>query len=105
MVATKDESRGELDTITDTDSHKGDSKTGSVSTAVVEAVSDVTETPPVQLNPLYNAVNPDALDLLFKPTHSGAPRENEGEITFTYNECRVTVFADGDVEVQHLSHE
>ncbi|MFC6825824.1 HalOD1 output domain-containing protein [Halopelagius fulvigenes] len=61
--------------------------------AVVEAVSAATDVPAVELPPLYWAVDPDALNALFS-----APDAN-GEITFRYAGCDVTVRADRTVDV------
>lgn len=61
----------------------------SVSTAVVEAMSDVAETPPVELPPLYNSIEPAALDNLFAPREDGPDRSIS--TTFTYHGYRVSV--------------
>lgn len=105
MVAAKDESRGELNTATDTYRRDGDWESEPVSAAVVEAVSNVTNTPPTELDPLYNVINPDALDLLYKSTYDGTPRVSGGSTTFTYNDCRVTVHADGEIEATRIPEE
>lgn len=60
----------------------------------VEAVLGETAT----LEPLYEVVDPDALDQLFQPKADGTPRPG-GELTFTYSGCEVIVRADGDVIV------
>lgn len=67
-----------------------------LTTAIVEAVSNVTGRQSNQLGPLYDVVDPDALKLLlsgFSPT----PRDLE--LTFTFEGCRVTVHADGTLMV------
>ncbi|WP_435177183.1 HalOD1 output domain-containing protein [Halorussus sp. AFM4] len=50
------------------------------------------------LEPLYRAVDPDALDALFEPTAEGVQRD--GRVTFSYAGCTVTVSSDGVVEVR-----
>ena len=105
MVAAKDESRGDFDKITDTYRRDGNWETEPVSAAVVEAVSTVTNTPTTDLNPLYNVINPDALDLLYKPTFDGTPRLGGGTTTFTYSNCRVTVHANGEVTATRVPDE
>lgn len=105
MVAAKDESRGEFDATTDTYRRDGDWEAEPVSAAVVEAVSTLTNTPPTELDPLYNVINPDALDILYKSTYDGTPRTSGGNTTFTYNDCRVTVHADGEIEATLVSEE
>lgn len=66
--------------------------------AAVSAVSDRTGGPatadgiagPRVLRPLYEVIDPDALDALFGPTASGDCR-NGGTVTFRYDGCEVTV--------------
>lgn len=60
----------------------------------VEAALDGATTP----EPLYDVVDPDALDQLFQPKSDGTPRPG-GELTFAYSGCEITVRADGDVIV------
>lgn len=64
-----------------------------VSTAVVEAVSAASNTTVLELPPLYDAVNPDALDSLF------TDERRVGEVAFRYAGYRVVVYADRTVEV------
>lgn len=65
------------------------------SICVVETVSDALEADPTELGPLYEAVDPDALDALFEPPE----RFTSGRVTFTFEGCTVTVDADGWVAV------
>jgi hypothetical protein len=64
-----------------------------VSTAVVEAVSTASETPVFDLPPLYDAVDPDALDRLI----SGA--QTVGVTTFEYAGYLVTIHGDRTIDV------
>lgn len=68
-----------------------------VSTAVVEAVSDRTETPVLDLPPVYDVVDPDALDVLFEG------RETHGAVTFRYAGQVVTVRSDRTIEVDEAT--
>ena len=61
----------------------------SVSIAVVTAVSTRRGVAPTELPPLYEWIDPDALDALFKPTRRGGPRR--GELEFTYDGHEITV--------------
>lgn len=62
---------------------------------VVEAVAEATETDLEDLKPLYDAIDPDALNQLI-----GSPRQfTEGRIQFRYAGCDVTVDADGSIAV------
>ncbi|WP_372479942.1 HalOD1 output domain-containing protein [Halomicrobium sp. HM KBTZ05] len=63
------------------------------STAIVRAVSSHTGQPVMELPPLYEAVDPDALDALF----SG--RQTLGVLTFAYAGHDVTVRTDQTVDV------
>ncbi|MFC5277831.1 HalOD1 output domain-containing protein [Halorubrum rubrum] len=71
------------------------SEDASVCVAVVEAVSTVTDTDPMRLDPLYDAVDSDALERLIE---SGAA---DTETTFAYEGCRITVSGNGGVVVTH----
>ncbi|MFC7194867.1 HalOD1 output domain-containing protein [Halosimplex aquaticum] len=70
---------------------------GHVSETVIGAVATATGTDPLQLEPLYAVVDPDALDRLVRS--SAESRGPSLEIRFTMAGCRVTVRADGDVAV------
>lgn len=48
---------------------------------------------------LYDAVDPDALDRLFRPQHDGTPRTG-GTLSFTVDEYYVTVYADGEIVIE-----
>lgn len=66
----------------------------SPSTAVVTAVAEAAGTDPVAIEPLYEAIDPDALDaLVAPPTALGtAP---SATIEFVYQDYRVRVGANG----------
>ena len=70
----------------------------SASTVVVAAVAAVAETDPLELQPLRESVDPDALDDLFAKTCGGRAREL-GCIEFPYDDYRVVVDASGEIEV------
>ena len=61
------------------------------SICVVETVADALEADPTELRPLYEAVEPDALDTLFESSGGFT----SGRVTFTFEGCTVTVDADG----------
>ena len=73
----------------------GDDET--VTQAVVEAVSTVSETPPVAapgsdeaLDPLYTAIDPDALNSLFSPENAPA----DARLEFRYHGYEIAVHGD-----------
>jgi|AntDeeMetagen134_2_1112570.scaffolds.fasta_scaffold23907_1 hypothetical protein len=82
-----------------------------VSERVVDAVGGERDADPTDLSPLYDAVDPEALDALFstaqgEPTTAG---DSARQFTFTYEGFVVDVTADGAVELSPadsgLSHE
>ena len=68
------------------------STTPDVSSAVVLAVADATDTSPFELPPLYDSIDPDALDAVFQSGVDGRSR-SEISVTFTMAGCTVTVDA------------
>ncbi|NHN64252.1 HalOD1 output domain-containing protein (plasmid) [Haloarcula sp. KBTZ06] len=70
-----------------------------MSEAVVKAVSATENCSPNSLPPLYNAVNPKALDRMFTVTNNDVP-DRGGHITFQYSESVVTINKNGYLEVQ-----
>lgn len=62
----------------------------SVSAAVIRAVSAVEGRDPSSIRPLFEVVDPDALDALFAPRGDGTPRAG-GRVSFVYGDSRVTV--------------
>lgn len=65
-----------------------------VSTAVVAAVADAKDVDPLDLEPLYETVDPDALDALFSGA-CGSPTE----VSFTFAGFEVVVRGADDVAV------
>lgn len=68
------------------------SESYSLSERVIEEVADAAGVSKLDLDPLYETVDPDALDALFR---QGAT----GSITFVYHGHEVVVRGDGDVRV------
>jgi hypothetical protein len=75
---------------------------GRVSEAVIRAVADVTEVDPVRIAPLYDIIDPDALDRLFQPTPS-VTRNVDSRVCFTMAGCEVTVSDNRTVTATLLS--
>lgn len=69
-----------------------DGRTETAGMAVISTVATRSDTDPAELDPLWNVVNPDALDALFQP---GAV----GQVAFTYSGYEVVVHSDGDIGV------
>jgi hypothetical protein len=70
----------------------------SVSEVVVEAVSATENSPPTSLPPLYNTVDPDALDMIFKETENDTS-DRIGYISFQYSDSVVTIGKNGYLSV------
>jgi hypothetical protein len=64
-----------------------------VSEGVVRAVARRTHRDGAELPPLYDCIDPDALDSLIN-------RMSDGEVSFTYANCDVAVGSDGTVRVE-----
>lgn len=66
------------------------------SETLVRAIADFADVDPLELDPLYDAIDPDTLDEFV-----GADElpEVEGTITFTYEGYDVTVYASGLLEI------
>lgn len=64
---------------------------------VIETVAALKDTEPTELDqPLYEAIDPDALDSLFTPKRDRTARRG-GEVQFMYCGCSVIVTPNGDV--------
>ncbi|MFC3959617.1 HalOD1 output domain-containing protein [Halovivax cerinus] len=67
----------------------------SLAIAVVDAVAEAAGCDPIQLDPLYDAVDPDALNALFD-----GRRETTGQFRFEYHGYTVVVDANGCVTLE-----
>lgn len=71
-----------------------------ISNAIIEAVAAVTEARPEDLCPLYEVIEPDALDQIFAPTGpTGAETTRTGYVVFSYEGCSVCISSDRQVVV------
>jgi len=77
---------------------------GSLSTTVVTAVAKAASAEPMELPPLYESIDPDALDKLLGGD-LGRSREYNGYVTFGYAGHSVTVHADGEIVVHEIDRE
>lgn len=72
------------------------------SQSVVAAVAAETGTDPLTLEPLYEVLDPDALDALFDANESEAASAVT-RVEFTYAGCEVCVTGTGSVDVTALA--
>ena len=70
----------------DTDMAVGDR---SVTELVIDCLADATGRDPLELPPLWEVIDPDALNRLFVSTKTGG--ERVGSLTFTYCDHTVTI--------------
>lgn len=71
-----------------------------LSTTVVHALADCMGIDPTDGRVcLYDAVDPDALDQLFRPRHDGRPRTG-GRLSFAVDDYYVTVRSNGEVLIE-----
>lgn len=67
---------------------------------VAEQIAEEERTAPTDLDPpLYEVIDPDALNRLFGATPDGVPR-SDGCVKFTYAGYEVRVTSEGEVEVE-----
>lgn len=64
---------------------------------MVTAVADTLGTDPLDLDPLYHVIDPDALNRLFQRS-TGIPQPN-GRVIFTMADCTVVVHSTGEIDV------
>lgn len=72
----------------------------SVSLHVVEALADAADTEAAELEPLYNVVDPDALDQLLRSASNA-----DVCVEFEYGESLVEVRSDGTVTIDGTVYE
>lgn len=65
---------------------------GQIAERVVGAVAEAVDRDPIALPPLYDVIDPDAIEALFRPG-------TDGHVEFTYSGCDVVVEADGSVRI------
>lgn len=71
----------------------------SITEGVVTATAAVTNTRVVELPPLYETVDTDALDELFAP-QLGETKNRTVRVTFTYFDCDVVVLRNGRIFIE-----
>nr|WP_233340992.1 HalOD1 output domain-containing protein [Haloprofundus sp. MHR1] len=64
--------------------------------AVVLAVAEARNVDPLELEPLYNVIDPDALNAIFS---SAGPTHDSVELEFAMAGCQVTVRGTGEIRV------
>ncbi len=70
-----------------------------VSTALLLTVSPVLEVDPNDLETLSERIEPDALNALVSHWRRDKPQGGDGSISFTFSECTVTNYANGELVI------
>lgn len=70
------------------------------SRSVIRAVASVNGTDPMEMQPLYDAIDPDALDRVFESAPDRPRPLTDGLVSFRFSDCHVTVYADGRTVVE-----
>lgn len=68
----------------------------SPSEAVIRALAVVTDTRMEHVRPLYESVDPDSLDNLFRG------RSTWGEVTFEHADCLITAHRGGKIQLEEM---
>ncbi|SEQ72720.1 HalOD1 output domain-containing protein [Natrinema salaciae] len=76
-----------------------DTHSDSISLRIVDAIAEATDTDVYELEPLYNVVDPEALDQLFRPDSAVDIR-----VEFEYGGLLVEVRSDGTVVIDGTVH-
>lgn len=71
-----------------------------LSVAVIEAISQVSGKGLRELDPLHSAIDPDALDAIFRSRGQPAINQNIEDLTFHYEECKITVSSSGRIVIE-----
>lgn len=72
----------------------------SVSTTIPGGVAAVTDTSIAELDPpLYEVVNPDALEDLCQPLGDDVLRDGSGRLTLPLHRCTVTLYWSGTIKI------
>ena len=69
--------------------------------AIVRAVGAVTDQEPTAAEPLYDSVDPDALQTVVRSLRESGGAVEEGSVEFVFSGCHVRVRADGLLELRH----
>ncbi|WP_227380349.1 HalOD1 output domain-containing protein [Haladaptatus halobius] len=71
----------------------------SLTERIITTVAEIDGQSVDELEPLYNAINPEALESLFASRADGSSRP-DGEVSFQYAGYWVTVSSEGAVEIK-----
>jgi hypothetical protein len=70
----------------------------SLTNTIVSTVAELSGTDAIDVERLYDRIDPESLESLFAPT-SGAAARNTGQVSFRLDAYEITVHATGDIVV------
>lgn len=70
---------------------------GELGVAIVESVERVLDTDATELEPLYETIDPDALERLFEPAGAAGTPSDHVEVRFNYEGLDLVVSGDGSI--------
>lgn len=71
----------------------------SIVAGIVDAVSTVADIDPVEMEPLYSTIDPDALSRLLRRPNGAQPRQGDIKVCFEILDLEVTVWSYGRIHV------
>lgn len=75
-----------------------DADTAAIS--VINAIAALTGIPPTSMEPLYESVDPEALERVLESGADGSCGSSTLSVSFTHEGCGVTIRADGQLTVR-----
>lgn len=73
-------------------------------TTVVRSVAAITGKNPVELDPLYATVDPDALEQVLDESRSDSSKQESVSVIFDFASCEITISCDGTVRIEPPDH-
>ena len=67
---------------------------------IIDAVAALTNTEPADFGPLYEVIDPEALDQVFASTPTRTRSQSTSQLNFSLHDCAVTVASDGQIDIQ-----
>ena len=69
----------------------------SIGLAIAEALAELKEVQPEELEPLYYSIDIEALDRLIQ--HSKEGDRTSIQVTFNYDDCNITIYSDARIRI------
>ena len=69
-------------------------------TTVVQSVAALTGETPIELDPLYETIDPDALKQVLDKSGSDSSKQESVSVTFDFAACEITIYCDGTMRIE-----